>query len=83
MSDDGVDYLSASLELHNSGPGEDGKLVVTPLFDHPRVEVHIEDGWKDDDGLWIILNRAQIECLSDFLVAWLARLKEPKSVKPK
>ena len=57
----------ASLELNESAHGEMAKFVVAPFFDQPRMEVHVNEGHNDDDGAWMILNRRQIECLSDFL----------------
>jgi hypothetical protein len=69
-----TDYLSASLELNESGNGEMRKLALRPLFDAPRMEISIVEAVEDDEGV-ITLNRRQIECLADFLVAWLGRAK--------
>jgi hypothetical protein len=68
-----VDYLSVSLSLTESGHGETAKFNVLPLFDQPRMELHVENGHDVDDGTFVILNRRQIECLSDFLRSWLER----------
>ena len=70
-----VDYLSASLELNESAHGEMAKFVVVPRYGDPQMEFHVNGGQDDDDGAWMILNRRQVECLSDFLLSWLARLK--------
>ena len=67
-----VEYLSATLELVESGAGEVRKLAIVPFFDAPRMEISIVGG---DDEEAIALNRRQIECLSDFLTAWLGRAK--------
>jgi hypothetical protein len=69
-----TDYLSATLELNESGNGEMRKLALAPLFDAPRMEISIVEAVEDDEG-FITLNRRQIECLADFLVAWLGRAK--------
>ena len=69
-----TDYLSATLELNESGNGEMRKLAFTPLFDTPRMEISIVEAVEDDEAV-ITLNRRQIECLADFLVAWLGRAK--------
>ena len=70
-----TDYLSASLELNESGNGEMRKLTASPLFDKPRMQIAVIDGNKDEDDdeyeVFVELNRAQIQCLTDFLVAWL------------
>jgi len=68
-----VDYLSASLELIESGNGEMRKLAFTPLFDKPRMQISVVD--EPADETCVELNRAQIQCLSDFLAAWLERVK--------
>ena len=66
-----VDYLSARLMLTESGRGETRELVVEPCFDEPRVELSILD--KGDEEASVVVNRSQIECLVDFLTAWLVR----------
>ena len=70
-----VDYLYASLDLNESGNGEMRHFAVRPYFDEPRMEISIREHLDADDRTWIILNRRQIECLTDFLVAWLGRAK--------
>ena len=70
-----TDYLSASLELNESGNGELRKLTLTPLFDAPRMEISIVDAADEDKEAFIALNRRQIECAADFLAAWLGRIK--------
>ena len=79
-----VDYLSASLELNESGNGEMGKLTVSPLFDQPRIQVavHPADEAEDADEVFVELNRAQIECLADFLAAWLKRKRSDQAPDP-
>jgi hypothetical protein len=67
-----VAYLSAALELQESGRGEVRKVVVSPLFDNPQIELSIVG--IDDEEACLLLNRRQIECLADFLTAWLGRL---------
>lgn len=71
MSAPNVDYLSATLELIESARGEMTKLLIRPFFDEPRMEIEIEECEAEDPAL-IILNRRQIECLADFLAAWLS-----------
>lgn len=70
-----VEYLSARLELVESGNGEDRRLEVSPLFDRPRIEIGFLPYIDGDTEAFVSLNRRQIECLSDFLIAWLARAK--------
>jgi hypothetical protein len=69
-----TDYLSATLELDESGRGEMRKLALSPCFDEPRMQLSIVEAVEDDEAV-IALNRRQIECLADFLVAWLGRAK--------
>ena len=66
-----VDYLHARLMLTESGRGEVRELLVEPQFDEPRVELSILD--KGDEEANVVVNRSQIECLVDFLAAWLVR----------
>jgi hypothetical protein len=75
MSDDDVNYLSATLELTESVIGETNKLCLTPRFDEPVMELEIDQGEGPlEDRAEVTLNRRQIECMVDFLSAWLARL---------
>ena len=76
MSDHAINYLSATLELTESVIGETTKLCLTPEFDRPVMTVEIDAEEPGEDPAEVILNRRQIECLVDFLSAWLARLKE-------
>lgn len=69
----GIDYLSAVLRLTESRTGETTELHVAPQFDEPLMDISIVDDPANETD--IVLNRRQIECLTDFLVAWLARLK--------
>ena len=75
MSYPDVNYLSVSLELNESGNGEMKKLTASPQFDTPRMQIAVIDDYKDKDDdeyeVFVELNRAQIQCLTDFLVAWL------------
>lgn len=72
-----IDYLSATLELTESVVGETTKLRLMPEFDAPVMEVIIDQGEGPlEDHAEVMLNRRQIECMVDFLSAWLARLKE-------
>jgi hypothetical protein len=77
MSDDppDVDYLCVSLDLTESGNGEMRKLALSPCFDKPRMEFSIVEGGEEEDETVLILNRRQIECLADFLAAWLEHVK--------
>jgi hypothetical protein len=68
-----VDYLSAVLRLTESGRGEVREFHVSPHFDAPKIELSIIEGVTAEDEAFVILNRRQIECLADFLTAWLAR----------
>jgi hypothetical protein len=63
-----VDYLSAALELTESGRGEMRKLALSPCFDEPRMEISVVEAA-------VVLNRRQIECLADFLAGWLEHVK--------
>ena len=74
MSDHAIEYLSATLELTESRIGETAKLCLTPEFDRPLMEVEIDEGEEGEDLALVVLNRRQIECLVDFLSAWLAPL---------
>ena len=75
MSDHAIKYLSATLELTESVIGETKKLCLTPEFDRPVMEVILDQGEGPfEDRAEVVLNRRQIECLVDFLSAWLARL---------
>jgi hypothetical protein len=74
MSEHRANYLSATLELTESVVPETTKLCLTPLFDEPVMEVEIDEGDPGEDRALVTLNPRQIECLVDFLSAWLARL---------
>ena len=75
MGDHQPNYLSATLELTESVIPEETKLRLTPQFDEPVMELEIDQGEApDEDRAEVFLNRRQIECLVDFLSAWLARL---------
>jgi hypothetical protein len=66
-----VDYLCARLMLTESGRGETRELLVEPCFDEPRVELSILN--RGDEEANVVVNRSQVECLVDFLAAWLVR----------
>jgi hypothetical protein len=68
-----VDYLHARLMLTESGRGEVRELLVEPFFDEPRVELSILDNGDEYEEVCVVVNRSQIECLVDFLTAWLVR----------
>ena len=69
-----INYLSATLELTESAIGETTKLRLTPEFDRPIMVLEIDQDEPEEDHAEVILNRRQIECMVDFLSAWLARL---------
>ena len=58
------------LELTESVTPEEKKLRVDPLFDQPAIQITL----NEDGDPFIQLNPRQIECLVDFLNAWLKRL---------
>ena len=66
------DYLSATLRLTASVTPEATDLVVAPQFSEAVIVFSIEPCLDDnEDHPEIFLNRKQVQCLSDFLRAWL------------
>jgi cob(I)alamin adenosyltransferase len=79
--DGDCDYLSATLELTESVVPEEKTLKIMPRFNTELVEINFDDSDESEDT-FLVLNRRQIECLVDFLGAWLKRLDARQSKPP-